>query len=80
MLDAIMDVVRREAECCEAMQCFQLVHALGGGTGSGLGTLMLDRLSEVYPDVLRTSVSLVPSSTSSGLVVSDHIVEPYNAV
>ncbi|CAF1288829.1 unnamed protein product [Rotaria sp. Silwood1] len=31
-----MDVVRKESESCDCLQGFQLTHALGGGTGSGM--------------------------------------------
>ena len=47
-----MDVIRREAEGCDALQGFQLSHSLGGGTGSGLGTLLLKRVREDYPGTL----------------------------
>ena len=35
LVDAVMDVVRKEAEGCDCLQGFQLCHSLGGGTGSG---------------------------------------------
>jgi tubulin beta len=41
IIDEAMDVVRKEAEGCDMLQGFQLAHSLGGGTGSGLGTLLL---------------------------------------
>lgn len=45
-----MEVVRHETERCDMLQGFQLVHSLGGGTGSGLGTLLLNKLREEFPD------------------------------
>jgi tubulin beta len=45
-----MEVVRHETERCEVLQGFQLVHSLGGGTGSGLGTLIMGKLKEEFPD------------------------------
>lgn len=50
MIDEILDVLRREVEGAESMQGFQLCHSLGGGTGSGLGTLLLSKIREEYPD------------------------------
>jgi tubulin beta len=47
-----MEVIRRQAEACEALQGFQLVHSLGGGTGAGLGTLLLGKLREVVSPFL----------------------------
>ena len=41
LVDSVMDVVRREAEGCDSLQGFQITHSLGGGTGSGMGTLLI---------------------------------------
>lgn len=46
LMDSIMDVARKEAEKADMLQGFQLVHSLGGGTGSGLGTNLLTKLRE----------------------------------
>jgi tubulin beta len=32
LVESVMDVLRREAEGCDALQGFQLCHSLGGGT------------------------------------------------
>lgn len=42
--DSILDLVRAEAEQCDSLQGFLLVHSLGGGTGSGLGSYLLSAL------------------------------------
>jgi tubulin epsilon len=42
--DSIMELVRMEAEQCESLQGFLLMHSLGGGTGSGLGSYLLSVL------------------------------------
>ena len=34
----------------DLLQGFQLCHSLGGGTGAGLGTLLVARLKEEFPD------------------------------
>ena len=73
LAESILDVVRKEVESCEALQGFQLVHSLGGGTGSGLGTLLLNKLREEYPERILSTYSIVPSPK-----VSDTVVEPYN--
>ncbi|KTG45380.1 hypothetical protein cypCar_00011776, partial [Cyprinus carpio] len=41
LVDSVLDVVRKEAESCDCLQGFQLTHSLGGGTGSGMGTLLI---------------------------------------
>mgnify|MGYP001763119717 FL=1 len=43
------------------LQGFQLVHSLGGGTGSGLGTNLLSKLREEYPDRMLATWSVLPS-------------------
>ena len=44
MVDSVLDVVRKEAEGCDCLQGFQLTHSLGGGTGSGMGTLLISKV------------------------------------
>ena len=44
LVDSVLDVVRKEAEGCDCLQGFQLTHSLGGGTGSGMGTLLLSKV------------------------------------
>ncbi|CAO3651402.1 unnamed protein product [Cunninghamella blakesleeana] len=75
LIESIMDVVRKEAENTDCLQGFQLAHSLGGGTGSGLGSLLLSKIREEYPDRILSTYSVVPSPK-----VSDTVVEPYNAV
>ncbi|KAG9509190.1 hypothetical protein GZH46_02300 [Fragariocoptes setiger] len=74
LVDAVLDVVRKEAEGCDCLQGFQLTHSLGGGTGSGMGTLLISKIREEYPDRIMMTFSVVPSPK-----VSDTVVEPYNA-
>ncbi|KAI1127039.1 tubulin beta chain [Nemania abortiva] len=74
LVDQVLDVVRREAEGCDCLQGFQITHSLGGGTGSGMGTLLLAKIREEFPDRMMATFSVVPSPK-----VSDTVVEPYNA-
>jgi hypothetical protein len=57
----VFDVIRKEAEAVDCLQGFQLTHSLGGGTGSGMGTLLLKRVREEYPDRIVCSYSVAPS-------------------
>ncbi|EHA97706.1 Tubulin beta-1 chain [Heterocephalus glaber] len=75
LIETVMDVVRSESENCDCLQGFQIVHSLGGGTGSGMGTLLMNKIREEYPDRILNSFSVMPSPK-----VSDTVVEPYNAV
>jgi len=74
LIDSVLDVVRKEAEGCDALQGFQITHSLGGGTGSGMGTLLISKIREEFPDRLLATFSVFPSPK-----VSDTVVEPYNA-
>lgn len=56
------------------MSGFQVCHSLGGGTGSGMGTLLISKIREEYPDRMMLTFSVFPSPK-----VSDTVVEPYNA-
>lgn len=38
--------VRKEAEGCDCLQGFQITHSLGGGTGAGMGTLLISKIRE----------------------------------
>ena len=49
--------------------------AIGGGTGSGLGSLLLAKIREEYPDRMLATFSVFPSPK-----VSETVIEPYNAV
>lgn len=40
---------------------FQVCHSLGGGTGSGMGTLLISKIREEYPDRMMMTFSVVPS-------------------
>eukprot|EP00091_Calanus_sinicus_P015259 TRINITY_DN3333_c0_g1_i2.p1 TRINITY_DN3333_c0_g1~~TRINITY_DN3333_c0_g1_i2.p1 ORF type:complete len:232 (+),score=82.73 TRINITY_DN3333_c0_g1_i2:59-697(+) len=74
LVDSVLDVVRKESEGCDCLQGFQLAHSLGGGTGSGMGTLLISKIREEYPDRIMNTFSVIPSPK-----VSDTVVEPYNA-
>mmetsp|Transcript_488 Transcript_488/g.779 ORF Transcript_488/g.779 Transcript_488/m.779 type:complete len:425 (+) Transcript_488:453-1727(+) len=74
LVDAVMDVVRKESESTDALQGFQVTHSMGGGTGAGMGTLLVSKIREEYPDRIMSTYSVIPSPK-----VSDTVVEPYNA-
>merc|ERR1711904_155843 len=57
----------------DCLQGFQMTHSLGGGTGAGMGTLLISKIREEYPDRVMCTYSIVPSPK-----MSDTVVEPYN--
>jgi len=74
LIDQVLDVIRKEAEGCDCLQGFQVTQSIGGGTGSGMGTLLISKIREEFPDRMMCTFSVVPSPK-----VSDTVVEPYNA-
>eukprot|EP00873_Tetraselmis_striata_P001445 jgi/Tetstr1/421709/TSEL_012647.t1 len=66
--------VRRPVEQCDSLQSFLVLHSLGGGTGSGLGSYILEMLGDEFPDVYRFTTSIFPSEDD------DVITSPYNAL
>jgi tubulin beta len=74
LVDSIMECIRKESESCDVLQGFQVTHSMGGGTGSGMGTLLVSKMKEEFPDRIISTYSVVPSPK-----VSDTVVEPYNA-
>ncbi|KAK6837740.1 hypothetical protein RU639_001554 [Aspergillus parasiticus] len=72
LIDEAMDMVRREAEECECLQGFQIIHSVSWGTGGGMGALLISRLRDEFPDRVITTFSVFPSR------VPDVVVEPYN--
>ena len=75
MIDSVLNVVRKETEGCDCLCGFQMCHSLGGGTGSGMRTLLISKVCEEYPDRIMKIFTVIPS-----LKVSDTGVDPYNAV
>lgn len=71
---AIIDRVRLALEACESPQAFFLTHSLGGGTGSGVGSYILEALADEFPEPYRITASLFPSDND------DVVTSPYNAL
>uniref|UniRef100_H2Z470 Tubulin/FtsZ GTPase domain-containing protein n=1 Tax=Ciona savignyi TaxID=51511 RepID=H2Z470_CIOSA len=72
--EEILDQVRKAAEACDCLQCFFILHSMGGGTGSGLGTAILSLLQDNFPEVYRFVTAVYPSTDD------DVITSPYNSV
>ncbi|RAH73903.1 tubulin alpha chain [Aspergillus aculeatinus CBS 121060] len=75
MVEEVADRIRRVADNCSSLQGFLVFHSFGGGTGSGFGALLLERLSTEYGKKSKLEFAIYPSPR-----VSTAVVEPYNAV
>jgi len=59
IMDQVNDRVRKQVEQSDNPQGFILNHSLGGGTGSGLGTLILERLAVDYRRKAKIACSVL---------------------
>ncbi|CAL1682139.1 unnamed protein product [Lasius platythorax] len=70
-----LDRIRKICENCSNLSAFIVFRSVGGGTGSGFTTLLLEKLSEDYAKKLKLDFAVYPAPN-----ISTVIVEPYNSV
>jgi len=75
IMDAVTDRLKKAVEDCDNLQGFIMTHSVGGGTGSGLGMLILERLAVDYRKKSKIGFEIYPSPN-----ISTCIVEPYNGL
>lgn len=75
LIDPVMDRLRKLADNCSGLQGVFVFHSFGGGTGSGFGSLLLERLSTDYGKKSKLEFCVYPAPQ-----LSSSVVEPYNAV
>ncbi|KAK7509691.1 Tubulin/FtsZ, GTPase domain-containing protein [Phyllosticta citriasiana] len=71
--EEVMDMIDREADGSDSLEGFMLLHSIAGGTGSGLGSFLLERLNDRFPKKLIQTYSVFPEK-------SDVVVQPYNSL
>eukprot|EP00298_Acanthocystis_sp_HF-20_P009843 c18533_g1_i2.p1 GENE.c18533_g1_i2~~c18533_g1_i2.p1 ORF type:complete len:450 (+),score=161.96 c18533_g1_i2:80-1429(+) len=74
--DEIIDMIDREADGSDSLEGFVMSHSIAGGTGSGMGSYMLERLNDRYPKKLIQTYSVFPNQSGA----SDVVVQPYNSL
>ncbi|KAF3778416.1 Tubulin gamma chain [Nymphaea thermarum] len=72
----IMDMVDREADGSDSLEGFVLCHSIAGGTGSGMGSYLLETLNDRYSKKLVQTYSVFPNQ----MEISDVVVQPYNSL
>jgi len=75
MIDKVNDRLRKLVDNCDNVQGFVINHSVGGGTGSGLGALILERIAVDYRKKSKLGFEVYPSPT-----ISTCVVEPYNSM
>ncbi|PWZ33519.1 Phosphoenolpyruvate/phosphate translocator 3, chloroplastic [Zea mays] len=68
IVDLCLDRVRKLADNCTGLQGFLVFNAVGGGTGSVLGSLLLERLSVDYGKKSKLGFTIYPSPQELNLV------------
>ncbi|CAH1397821.1 unnamed protein product [Nezara viridula] len=68
----IREMIRSAAECCSSLNGFLLFFSLAGGTGSGLGTAVLQYLQDDFPNIDRIVACVHPGEHR------DVVTSPYN--
>lgn len=75
--DELVNLIDRELDKCDNFSTFQLFHSVAGGTGSGVGSYLLELLDDRYGSKkLISTFSIFPSNEKT----SDVVVQPYNTV
>ncbi|KAJ4307268.1 alpha-tubulin [Collariella sp. IMI 366227] len=75
LIDQVLDKVRRVADNCSGLQGFLVFHSFGGGTGSGFGALLMERLSVDYGKKSKLEFCVYPAPQTA-----TSVVEPYNSI
>ncbi len=70
-----MEMIDREADGSDSLEGFVLSHSIAGGTGSGMGSFLLERLNDHFPKKLIQTYSVFPNWDET-----DVVVQPYNSL
>ena len=73
-LELALEKIRREIERCDDVPILVYIHSLAGGTGSGLGTHLVESSYELFSNCFHYHVLVSPHS------FSEVIVQYYNAL
>ena len=71
MQEEVFDMIDREADGSDSLEGFMLLHSIAGGTGSGLGSFILERMNDRFPKKLIQTYSVFGG---------DVVVNPYNSI
>ncbi|CAL5981409.1 Beta-tubulin_2 [Hexamita inflata] len=71
IVDSVMEAIRKQNELSDETNVFKMVHSLGGGTGSGLGSLICDKLRDEYDKISIFNHAVLPEFTNG-------VIDGYN--
>ena len=75
--EQVLDMIDREADNSDSLEGFTLCHSIAGGTGSGMGSYLLEALNDYFPKKLVQTYSVFPNWDNAQ---SDVVVQPYNSI
>ena len=75
ILPEVMARIEAEVDRCDNVGGIIIIQSTGGGTGSGLGSLIIETIKERHPEFPVLSCAILPSPQ-----VSSVVTEPYNTV
>lgn len=75
--EEIIDMIDREVDNSDNLEGFILSHSIAGGTGSGMGSYLLELLNDNYSKKMIQTFSVFPLLTNES---SDVVVQPYNSI
>ncbi|XP_059519134.1 tubulin alpha chain-like 3 isoform X2 [Myotis daubentonii] len=75
IINLVLERIRKLAKQCNGLQGFLIFRSLGGGTGSGFTSLLMEHLSIQYGRKTKLEFSVYPAPR-----ISTAVVEPYNSI
>ena len=75
--EKVLDMIDRESDNSDSLEGFVMCHSIAGGTGSGMGSYLLEALNDHFPKKLVQTYSVFPNWSQNQ---SDVVVQPYNSV
>lgn len=75
--EKVLDMIDRESDNSDSLEGFTMCHSIAGGTGSGMGSYLLEALNDHFPKKLVQTYSVFPNWSQNQ---SDVVVQPYNSI
>ncbi|XP_004707058.1 tubulin delta chain [Echinops telfairi] len=72
--ESIMNLIQKEVEKCDSLSGFSIIMSMAGGTGSGLGTFITQKLQDQFPKSLKMNQVVWPYGTG------EVVVQNYNSI
>ena len=57
----LFDIIDREADNSDSLEGFVMCHSIAGGTGSGMGSYLLEHINDRFPKKLIQTYSVFPN-------------------